>query len=153
MDRRTNALQTDRPTDRPTDRASYRGALSHLKIDYEVRLTGYELTFLVEPKQNVKDGDVLGLQLGDDSFQSFVLRPLLSISLVTNNGFDFRIESSTSLQQDAVLKLLDGDAISRFGLQFDVVMLHHLVGLFGKPFFHRQIRDESADFGDLGSEG
>ena len=35
VDRRTNALptdrQTDRPTDRPTDTASYRGALSHLK--------------------------------------------------------------------------------------------------------------------------
>ena len=32
VDRRTNALQTDQPTDRPTDRASYRGALSHLRI-------------------------------------------------------------------------------------------------------------------------
>ena len=35
VDRRTNALptdrQTDRPTNRPTDKASYRGALSHLK--------------------------------------------------------------------------------------------------------------------------
>ena len=31
VDRRTNALQTDRPTDQPTDTASYRGALSHLK--------------------------------------------------------------------------------------------------------------------------
>ena len=35
MDRRTNALptdrQTDRKTDRPTDTASYRGALAHLK--------------------------------------------------------------------------------------------------------------------------
>ena len=32
VDRRTNALPTDRPTDRPTDTASYRGALSHLKM-------------------------------------------------------------------------------------------------------------------------
>ena len=35
VDRRMNALQTNRPTDRPTDQptdtASYRGALSHLK--------------------------------------------------------------------------------------------------------------------------
>ena len=31
MDRRTNALQTNRQTDQPTDTASYRGALSHLK--------------------------------------------------------------------------------------------------------------------------
>ena len=35
VDRRTNALPTDRqtdgPTNRPTDRASYRGALLHLK--------------------------------------------------------------------------------------------------------------------------
>ena len=31
VDRRTNALQTNRPTDRPTDTASFRGALSHLK--------------------------------------------------------------------------------------------------------------------------
>ena len=35
VDRRTNALpdrQTDRQTNRSTDTASYRGALSHLKI-------------------------------------------------------------------------------------------------------------------------
>ena len=32
VDRRTNALP-DQPTDQPTDTASYRGALSHLKID------------------------------------------------------------------------------------------------------------------------
>ena len=32
VDRRTNALQTNRPTDRTTDTASYRGALSHLKM-------------------------------------------------------------------------------------------------------------------------
>lgn len=31
VDRRTNALPTNRPTNRPTDTASYRGALSHLK--------------------------------------------------------------------------------------------------------------------------
>ena len=33
VDRRTNALPTDRQTDRQTDKASYRGALSHLKIN------------------------------------------------------------------------------------------------------------------------
>ena len=32
VDRRTNALPTVRQTDRPTDTASYRGALSHLKM-------------------------------------------------------------------------------------------------------------------------
>ena len=35
VDRRTNALQTDRPTGQPTDTASYRGALSHLKREKE----------------------------------------------------------------------------------------------------------------------
>ena len=38
VDRRTNALpdrQTDQQTDRPTGTASYRGALSHLKIEEE----------------------------------------------------------------------------------------------------------------------
>ena len=34
VDRRTNALPTDRPTNQPTDTASYRGALSHLKIPH-----------------------------------------------------------------------------------------------------------------------
>ena len=34
VDRRTNALPTNRQTDRPTDTASYRGALSHLKSKY-----------------------------------------------------------------------------------------------------------------------
>ena len=37
VDRRTNALP-DRPTNRPTDTASYRGALSHLKIKERVGL-------------------------------------------------------------------------------------------------------------------
>ena len=32
VDRRTNALQTDQPTNQPTETASYRGALSHLKM-------------------------------------------------------------------------------------------------------------------------
>ena len=31
VDRRTNALPTNRPTDRPTDTGRYRGALAHLK--------------------------------------------------------------------------------------------------------------------------
>ena len=42
VDSRTNALptdrQTDRPTDRPTDTASFRGALSHLKIILRVKV-------------------------------------------------------------------------------------------------------------------
>ena len=47
VDRRTNALQTDRPTDQPTDTASYRGALSHLKKNQQRFQFGFfSLVFL-----------------------------------------------------------------------------------------------------------
>ena len=62
VDRRTNALpdrQTDQQTDRPTGTASYRGALSHLKIEEE----GEKGNVSKERKtRNSKKGKVRGLE-------------------------------------------------------------------------------------------
>ena len=48
MDRRTNALQTNRPTNQltnqPTDTASYRGALAHLKSERGIQIKTTSLT-------------------------------------------------------------------------------------------------------------
>ena len=48
VDRRTNALQTDRQTDQPTDRASYRGALSHLKMGKQSKETEIKVNLTQE---------------------------------------------------------------------------------------------------------
>ena len=58
VDRRTNALQTDRPTDQPTDTASYRGALSHLKRGMKIGRFGV-LVVLENGKLKNMDGNWL----------------------------------------------------------------------------------------------
>ena len=51
VDRRTNALPTDRQTDRPTDTASYRGALAHLKNIFTDDIL-FSLTSIKPVKEN-----------------------------------------------------------------------------------------------------
>ena len=49
VDRRTNALQTNQQTDQPTDTASYRGALSHLKMRPEQQHRNCLMAFARQP--------------------------------------------------------------------------------------------------------
>ena len=77
VDRRTNALP-DRPTDRLTDTASYRGALSHLKMKILLsdRFTNVSCLFVEA------DSTKYTISLGIQADKSIVFIKLLSIDLV-----------------------------------------------------------------------